>query len=155
LRELGVGQSRHLGAEDERDVAVGRRGRRLAHRVAHGEHAPGECARPSGEAYGERASRERGVERRDHLRRREHVRRAGRERRGLGMRKMQRLHEHEARQPHREHRACRRADVARMRSVHEHHAQARERVIGACDTVHRERRGKRPMNAGMSGRRSG
>ena len=132
-RELGVRQPGHLGAEHERDVAVRRVRDRLARRVAHRQHAPGELARPRRQA--DRAARSRRAPRRASRRRARASSTAvapEAQRDGLGIGKARGRDQHEAREAHREHRARRGADVAGMARAHEHDADARERGAVGC-----------------------
>ena len=112
---------------------------RLLRGVAEGEHAPREFARPGREADRQRGARERVVQRR-------HDAGALEERRGprcarIGFRigKAARRDQHELREPHRVHRARRRADIAGMAGAT---STMRMRESGSRPSVTRSRRGE-------------
>ena len=136
--ELGIGQARHLGAEHEGDVAMCRVPDRLGGRLAHGQHAARELARPRREADGGDAARERRVERRDdEWRRRARPSRPTRARRPPGSGNRRGATSTSRVSAHRQHRARRSADVAGMAGRDQHDADRLKTAAIATSSVRR------------------
>ena len=129
-RELGVRESRHLGAEDERDIAVrgvapSPRARRRAPAARAPANSRGRAESPIASAAPASASSSVATTRA----RVEDCGGAGGERVGLGIGKALRRDQHQSRRAHRQHRARGRADVARM--------AGRARARRGCARAHR------------------